>query len=788
MRLLIDGQTLSTPDIHRGIGEVFLQILFLIANKKKDIKIFLAVYDDFDVNSIIPIRESLNIINLGKALIINDESSRTYDHSIINAIENNFIDIFWIPNPLMPNVHFIHSKPPCKVIITMYDLIPLVLHDFYLKKYPKDISNEYKFRLSRIDAISDQITSISNSTKRDLIKLLNIEPNKIHTIYLGSKVPLLGLKKKLNRDLKTILYLGGFDYRKNMYNGLVAFQKLLFRYNHSDLKFVVVCSYDETSRLIFMEWVDTLGISGRVELTGYVSDSRLQELYLSADVFFFPSLYEGFGLPLLEAMAAGTPVAGSDSSSIPEVIGDAGLLFNPEDPQDMAEKLYQLLTDTNGAKKIIEKAQKRAGEFTWEKTAKQYLDLFAQVSFASPIITIKPYKIAYFSPVSPQKSGISIYSEELLSSLARYIPNIDLFVDEGITPSNSFIQEFIPWFSYNEFPKYLSEKKYDTIIYNMGNNVMHEYIYKTLLKYPGIVILHDYVLHPFIQHITLHVGKSDEYLDEMKYAYGNEGQRYARQSIAGSYLPIDFFKFPLNEKVIESGTKVIVHSKFVRDLLSNYSNVDIIPHGRDSVKKVDYAILNNKRELNLNKKYPIISIFGYINSNKRINVTLNVFKKINVAYPNAILLICGEIEKNHKKTITEYLIQNNLLKNVVITGYLNSLQYSKYLSCTDIVINLRSPTMGETSGTLLDALAYGKPTIVSNIGTYKEVPDYCCWKVDIDSYESELLFAYIMEMARNKQLREKMGVNAKKYIEKNHRWDKVAQQYVYAIEKLIENK
>lgn len=787
MRILIDGQTLSTPDIHRGIGEVFLNIIHEMIKKNTDIKWFLAAYNDFDNNLIDPIQESVKIVPLGAKLIPNSESSFEYHNTITKAIEDNSIDLLWIPNALMPNIHLIHSKPSCKVILTIHDLIPLVLHDIYLDNYAKNIANEYTFRLSRMDELSDIIVSISHSTKRDLVSLLRLNSNKIETVHLGSKIPITNKDQKLVDSPKKLLYLGGFDYRKNMYNALVAYQTLLLKYEHPDLKFIVVCSCDETSKKLFYDWVDELGLLGRVELTGYVSEHKLQELYASADVFFFPSLYEGFGLPLLEAMASGTPIAASDCSSIPEVLGDAGLLFDPNNTQDMADTLNQLLTDTILAEEIARKSHQRAAEFTWERAAQQYLDLFKQVSIPPHKTTTKPYKIAYFSPVSPQKSGISIYSEELLFALSRYIPNIDLFVDEGIIPSNQYIQEHIRWYSYIDFPKHLSEKNYDTIIYNMGNNTIHEYIYKSLLRYPGIVILHDYVLHPFIQHITLYAGKENEYVEEMKYAYGNEGEYYAKKCLEGLQLPIDYFKFPLNEKIIDSNRKIIVHSDFIRNLLAKYSHIDVIPLGSDPFTYQEDFIQKSKNELDLIDVFPIIATFGFMNTNKRISIILEVFKSIIVLYPRAKFVLCGEIDKNFKREIQTLSKEYGISNNIIITGHVDDHLYFEYLSTVDIAINLRSPTMGESSKTALDSLSFSIPTIVSNIGSYTELPDNCCWKVDVDSDERELLLAYIMELVQNDRLRRKMGINAREYIEKNHKWDKVAQQYVHLIEEVINN-
>jgi glycosyltransferase involved in cell wall biosynthesis len=113
-----------------------------------------------------------------------------------------------------------------------------------------------------------------------------------------------------------------------------------------------------------------------------------------------------------------------------------------------------------------------------------------------------------------------------------------------------------------------------------------------------------------------------------------------------------------------------------------------------------------------------------------------------------------------------------------VIGYVSDDLYHKYLSVSDIVINLRYPTMGETSRTLLDAMGWGKPVIVSNIGSYQETPDSCCWKVDVDENEEELLYEYLRELIENPKLRRIMGENGREFIKRNNDWEKIALKYI----------
>jgi glycosyltransferase involved in cell wall biosynthesis len=742
-------------------------------------------FDDYNKASIEPVFDKIKLVSLGKKLDLGRDSSKEYENIIIEIVKNYNIDVFWIPNPLMLNIHLIKTKPPCRVVTTFYDLIPLIFEDIYFKSWPKMMFQEYILRLTRIDKISDTLVPISESSKRDLMEILEINPIKLKTVYLGVKKSNIdnnytGRKYSIN---EYILYVGGFDPRKNMEKAVLAFKKLIDTYGYFNLDFVIVCSYDEATKNRFLNFIKKLNVSGRIKLTGYVSEAELVGLYKDAKVFFFPSLYEGFGLPILEAMAIGTPIAASNCSSIPEVVGDAGLLFNPEDITDMAEKLNAILSNDELAGTLRVKGIKRANTFSWKQSAHELLNIFENVCNLSRSIS-RSFKIAYFSPVSPQKSGISTYTEELLPHLKKYA-EVHLFLDDNVKPTNSFIKEKIRYFPYKDFYALLKKEKYDTIIYHVGNNTMHKYIYNTLLKHSGIVVLHDYILHPFIQHITALDGDSESYIIEMSSAYGSEGEKLAKDYVNGSYYPIDFVKYPLNERIIESSECVIVHSHYVKNLLEKYHHIKAIPHGRDAVELNEEFISKNKKALNLNDHQPILGCFGFMNSNKRINVLLDVFKDLTNEFPRAMLILAGDIDNNFKKDIIVRLKKYNLSNSILITGYNSEELYKKYLACTDIVINLRFPTMGETSGTLLDAMAFGKSVVVSNIGSYREFPDNCCWKVDVDNSEKELLLAYLRELISNKGLREKMGENAKQYIKKNHDWDNIALKYLEVIEKTL---
>jgi len=780
MKILIDGQTLSTPEIYRGIGQVFLKILNNLIPLAKDHTIFLCVYEDYDKTALRGIKNNITILSLGKEIDASESGNKSYTDSISQFILRNEIDCFWIPNPVMLNVNFLNKPPMCRVVITFHDLIPYIFQKEYLNSWSTVEREEYQKRLRSLDLIANCIITVSDSTRNDLGNYLKIDREKIRTIYHGSDRKLekpITLTGLIPRQEKYLLYVGGFDPRKNMERSVIAFKKLIEKYHHPDLVFFIICDYDDSAKKQFTNYIQTIGLSGKVHLTGFVSDSDLYHYYKNADLLFFPSLYEGFGLPVIEAMSAGIPVAVSDRSSLPELVGDAGLLFDPENTDYMAEQLHRILSEPDLKEKMVSRGLQISQKFTWKAGAEQYLEVF-EVQYTSGSTLEKPpamekpqVKIAYFSPVPPQISGISQYSKELLLELKNHA-DVDLFLDKGIIPEDPEIREKFRYFYYQDFPTLIKSEGYDGILYHIGNNTLHEYIYRTSLQYPGIMVLHDYVIHPFIRCITLDRGHILQYFTEI-FSMDNPGRTaIIRQMVKKGLYSIDVIGYPLNERLIKRNKITVTHSHYVKKMLNNNPNVRVIPQGCYSIDYTEEEKNQSRFLLKLDKTEILIAVFGFMNRNKRPELVARVINRlVDQNFPVKLLFV-GNADNDLKKDI------NAISENIQFTGYVTDDDYHRFLLVSDIVINLRFPTMGETSKTLLDAMGYGKPVIVSNIGSYRETPNNCCWKVDVDENEEELLYQYLLALVKNQELRQIMGKNAKEFIKKHNNWKDIALQYI----------
>jgi len=782
MRIVIDVQTLFTNERFRGIGIYTFNWLLSILNDRNN-RYYLIKYK----NS----KWYFTIFSSSRSLESILDNEFLWEEAEPNEfLTNNKINLVMYTSPLMFDIKIPNIKGDYKIGYIVYDLIPLVLKDNYFNKWSDDIKRIYMERLEKIKC-ADVILTISEATKRDIVQKLKVNEDIIKVIYASTKENIFNLKDKseakdyIRKNLKIsdsfIFSVTGDDLRKNSRGIINSFRLILDKL--PSYKLIIAGILSKNERDLLYDYVKSINIpEGKVYLLDYISDELLANLYAASELFIFPSLYEGFGLPVLEALRSGTPVITSNISSLPEIVGEAGITVDPNNFEEISQRAIDILTDKQLSDKLIDNAKKQAGKFTWANVGKisikSFNDLFAREHSCVPVSTantnLKP-KLAFLSPLNPQPSGISDYCEELLLYLKEYF-DICLFVD-GFEPSNEILKNNFKIYDLMTQKSMLEHFKYR--LYNMGNNVLHYGIYKTLKEYPGITVLHDYNLFGFMTHTMYHKGNKSEFYNLIKYCNGEEGEKVVEEIEKNNMFP-DCLDFPLNRMVLDLSNGVIVHSEWARDeiIKSGYLN---------SVRKISLAsplykiskseIESIKKELKLSEYEVIIGVFGNVIPNKRIDVVLSVFSKLIKTNESALLLISGHCEESYKKTLMEKANDYRIFNNIIITGGVEFALLEKYMKACDICINLRWPTMGETSASLNRALGMGKPCIVSNVNQYKEYPDSCCWKVDVDIYEEELLLSYLIELCNNRSLRVSMGNSAYEYINKYCSFERVAKDY-----------
>lgn len=286
-------------------------------------------------------------------------------------------DIFHSPGYRVP------LTKKAKLITTIHDLTRLKIRE----NLPKNIVEHFLSIVQPAIERSDKIIAISENTKKDIIEIFNIPQEKVRVIYYGisknfcpidDKEKIKEILKKYNISQPYLLCVAtSLGKNKNLSTLIKSFKFFKDKYK-SEHKLVIVGKKSEEYNVLFRLACE-LKIDNGVIFTDYVPEDDLVYFYNGAEVFVFLSLYEGFGLPVLEAMSCGLPVIVANTSSLPEVVGDAGILVSPYDIEQIAELIYKIISDSEFKESLVNKSLSQAKKFSWEKCAQETLRLYYNV-------------------------------------------------------------------------------------------------------------------------------------------------------------------------------------------------------------------------------------------------------------------------------------------------------------------------------------------------------------------------------------------------------------------------
>ncbi|MCJ7584097.1 MAG: glycosyltransferase family 4 protein, partial [Anaerolineales bacterium] len=387
--------------------------------------------------------------------------------------------------------------------VILFDLIPYIFHELYLDPDPYI----HKWFLRRMDLLKkfDLILAISESTRQDAMSILGLDPDRVVNISGAAsshfrKLVLSDAEKqdwlyRLGISRPFVLYIGGNDFRKNMDGALRAFARLPREITTSH-QLVLNDVGDET---VFRNKARALGLAD-ADLVVFRrrSDEELAALYNLCKLFIFPSLYEGFGLPVLEAMICGAPVIASNNSSLPEVVGRSDALFDASNDQAVTAGIYKALTDDAFRAELAAYGPERAKQFSWQNTAQRAWNALESLQERNQLAVPRTIfvssgqprlRLAHVSPLPPQKSGVAEYSAVLLPHLAAHF-EIDLFTEPGLQVSDVALRENFAIYPWTEL--IARRDNYDAVLYQMGNSELHIPMMDILQEIPGIVVSHDF--------------------------------------------------------------------------------------------------------------------------------------------------------------------------------------------------------------------------------------------------------------------------------------------------------
>jgi len=366
-------------------------------------------------------------------------------------------------------------------------------------------------------------------------------------------------------------------------------------------------------------------------------------------------------------------------------------------------------------------------------------------------------RVAFFSPLPPARSGIADYAEALIESL-RPLADLEIF--------SSAAQPYDP-------------SRFDIALYHVGNNAYHDFVYQTALRHPGVVVMHESNLHHLITDLTIRHNDWDAYVAECEYHGGAPAREFAERVRRLEVGP-DYEGVPMTRRLLESARALVVHSRFMEAEMrvAGFAGpVAVVPHGA----WIPQADRNRYRhQLGLDEAAPLVGIFGFLKPYKRIAESLRAFRRLVRLVPNLRMILAGE--PHPEFPLESHIRSLGLSPHVRLLGFQPIEDFVGYLAACDIVLNLRYPTVGESSGTLLRSLGLGKAVMVSGVGSFLEFPDDVCLKVPVGAGEEDMIFEYLNLLVSRPEVAQALGAHARDYVARECNWPSVARRYAGFLE------
>ncbi len=808
MNIAFDAVAILGPmSKDRGIGNyAYSQFRAMIEQDGQNTYYFLNLFEAFSMEGAV---SKGNVVDIyfytGKnhELISDEAYQDIYGDIIKKFIRENQIDVFYITSPFDLHVTPYQKEwfEGARTVATVYDIIPYV----WKKKYLSDKATYDRYmKCVQMLRWVDEYFAISQSVKEDMVSYLDFPKQRIHVVYGAADPDIyrrVSMTAQETQELferfqirgRYMMCTGGDDGRKNIAGLIQAYSKIR-RELLEAYQLVIVCKLSPASLKRYSQIIQEYRLEGRVILTNFVSVQDLVRLYNKASLLVFPSLYEGFGLPVLEAWMCGLPVLTSNNSSLGEIGKGAAVLVNAECSASIAGGINYALTEADW-ETLCKNAEKRLELFCWESVVRKALPVIhsMKITGKQPKKLPEVKKIAMFTPLPPVQSGIADYSADILSELEAEF-EIDVYIDR-------YSADFKESGRIHIYPAGLFDKKrgeYDRIVYQVGNSLYHAYMFPYIKKYPGLVVLHDYNLKNVLEAMYLYESKQPKaFMRHLREDYSKAAAEGYMQRLNTPYTE----KFEVNGFVTNYAEKIIVHSLYAKKklLLKNIDrHVCVIPH---------YAVVGQEQNAGMQQDGPaerkggmkktgsfVFAAFGHIHESKRIIPALHAFGRICREQPgrNLKFHFVGKMAPELRDAFEETLRGYDLKERVCVTGYVPLERFLAYLDQADACVNLRYPYHGESSGSFMRELAKGKCVIVNRIGSFGEVPKEACLMIPnvekMDKEEEVSAIYQAMKLAMDDSVREAIQFQALEYAREYLDLKKVGKQYVRAIKEKAEKK
>lgn len=809
MRIVVDLQACQTESRSRGIGRYSMALAKAMVRQDRGHETWIALSNSFE-GTIEPIRSTFDGLMPQERIVVFQLPGSVAETDLGNSwrcragekIRESFLanlapDVLHVAS-VFEGLHddavtSVRPNGGFNTAVTLYDLIPLLRQEMYLAD---PCAREWYFRKLQALKNAGLLLAISEHSRREAIAALQLPEDRVITISTAadgqfrqheySREERADLTGRYGLTRPFLMYTGGIDHRKNI-EGLIKSYALLPEMLQEKYQLAIVCNVGESDRRRLESLAGQFGVgNGQVLLTGFVTDEELVGLYNTCALFVFPSLHEGFGLPALEAMSCGAPVIGSNTSSIPEVIGRNDALFDPGDIDAMAAKIQEALTDEAFRDTLKRHGLEQAKRFSWDATANRLLDAFEHL-IPEPRAREHPRgcrlplpRLAFVSPLPPEKSGIADYSATLLPELARHY-DIEVVVEQPSVEDPWLTANFpvrtVSWFD-------AQAEDYDRVLYQMGNSPFHRHMFRLLERHPGVVVLHDFFLGQVLHHMDVSGYLPGAFTRALYVSHGYAAlldEWRAGQDAAA-------WRFPCNRPVLTNATGVVVHSKLAMQLAETWygagsaSEWQYIPLVRAIPPNADRQAA--RQRLGLNDEDFLVCSFGMLGPTKLNDRLLEAWLDSPLARDGRTQLVfIGESPAGtFGGGLGRKIACSDAGRRINITGFASAELYRTYLSAADVAVQLRSLSRGETSASILDCLSYGIPTIANANGWAAELPSGTTERLGDEFTQRELTEA-LMRLRTDDDLRATLSRRAAQFVRDHHAPGRIGGLYHDAIER-----
>jgi glycosyltransferase involved in cell wall biosynthesis len=630
----------------------------------------------------------------------------------------------------------------CRLVVTLYDLIPLVMREDYLtEEVWGHMGTVWQARLGLIRS-AHQVLTISTRTAEDAAERLGIPAERLtvidsgvsahHSSMVGSGAEAEHLIAEQLSAVRPgfLLYVGGDDARKNLEGTISAYAQMPERLRAAH-QLVIVCRIGLLRRTELRIFGRSLGLRpGELVLTGFVPDRPLAALYRTCELFIFPSLYEGAGLPILEAMSCGAPVAASNTSSIPELLGDLEGTFDPADPADIAGCVSRVLETPELLESLRRRSRERVAVHTWERVAKRTVEGYERAR-AIPLDRRRGARhreggrkrLAVVSPWPPQGSGAAAYGRHLAEALAEHA-EVEVIaangagdghgLDAGGSPGSPIAVR-----SAAQFNALRELRGYDACLQVLAGSRSHLHVLESILEIPGVVLAHDLSLLELYVELHRHRFLYDPYWleDKLIEMYGDrippKDLKMIPQDDPAEKQPVN-----MTPEVQSHARRILVHSRHQAEILRlerppNAAPVDTVPR---AISAPPPSSGSDGRE-----QGPVVVLPDAAGQTATV---LEAFAQLAATRPGARLIVLGEIDEPERPSIEGLTERLGIAGLIELRGQVREEEYWRALRRADVAVRLR-PTVGtgEVSDAICDCIAGRVPTISSDGGWEGELPE-----------------------------------------------------------------